>query len=450
MKQIILDFYRRWGLGIAALVAAHFFLEQYAAQHPPEAAAMTRIFSCQILMFMGFMLSGDLFRGQGRILAILPVTAQQSGRALWIASVLLPGVALSISSVFCLLNYAHRSVAQIFAPTLLIHWAGLPLVLGACFGALSWFPTSAGGQSMLHRIRGAAVSLNFILPLAGWFYLGKENISAIPSALVVGALAFTTVRGWILAGHLISVTAGFRLSAMTPSKKLDAPLAPSGVGGLRFLVEQTLFRSVLMGLGMMALLVIVLAILGRGNQTISFSQRFIGAATAGFTPYIFMLVMGSIPFAQQLRFLRTLPISPMALTFILVILPIVSLSIVGLVLVLLIGPVGGWEALFPLINSFASMAGITALVMAAVVWRGLDFVSYIILMILLVSGSLIPVVLNIFFSVRAIPPWISLATPAVMIAAGFALTHRLVSRSSVAYRVRPANPFNWGQVDSCR
>lgn len=441
MKRIILDYYRRWWLGVFAILIAHFFLERYSLKQSAASETLLKIFSCQIFMFLGFMLTGDLVRGQGRVLAILPVTARQAGRALWIASVLIPGIALAAIVVMSLLLFSN-SFAEIWAAGHLIRWILPPVVLGATFGSFTLKPTAITSR-FTAAVRGATAPLNFFFPLAAWFYLQDPHVAPIPAGFLISALVFLTVLGWVRAGRMVSSAAALRFSLANHSKPVPSPLAVSGFGGMRYLVQRTLARSVLTGVAMMFLVVLVVAFMRARNQSLNFPATMVGAINGGLTSYIFILMMESMPLAQQLRFLRSLPISPSILTAILIMLPLVSLAAIGIVLAVVMIPLAGQTALAPLLNGFVTIAGIAALGVTVVVWRGLDSLTYLFLFLFIAGGPIFSLIMLFAFSINHIPAWISTVLSLVLITLSLVLTRWLVSRSSAAYRVRPSSIYNW-------
>ena len=110
MKLIILDYFRRWWLALAAIFIAYVVFQVISirdtnSQIASEGVGATvnhtvafvhNIFVFQVVMWLGFLSMFDLQRGGVRTLTILPLTAKQIGRALWLASVLLPALALLV------------------------------------------------------------------------------------------------------------------------------------------------------------------------------------------------------------------------------------------------------------------------------------------------------------------------------------------------------------------
>ena len=428
MKRIILDFYRRWGLGIVAILTLHFSIETYLT--------LTRLgaelFTIQILLALVFLWTNDLFRGQGKVLAILPVTGRQSGRALWIATVLLPGAALSVISVFCLYAFEHRTLAEIVAPALLQKWALFLLILGATFGCRALLP-SFGATFALDRLRGAASLLSFLLPIVAWYFLQKP-IHPILALLIIVALAGVAVWGWLCADRVISFTARIRVGVSTASTgKKATTLSPSGSGGLRYLVEQTLVRTVGISVGMFAFMAI-LTNLRNPNQPIDVGL---------FNPVLLVVALSHVQNTKQLRFLRTLPLSPLTLTSVALLLPVAVVALLGVILGLFMIPISGSVILWPLLNICVSVAGVSAVGTTIVIWRGLETLSYLLMFPFIIGGHLGGLALELAFGIRVIPPWVTVTIHCAMVAIAFLITLRLVSRSSAAYRIRPNTSSEW-------
>jgi hypothetical protein len=82
-----------------------------------------------------------------------------------------------------------------------------------------------------------------------------------------------------------------------------------------------------------------------------------------------------------------------------------------------------------------------------IVWRGLDSLTYLIIFLLAISGSLVSLGMTQIFHLTKTPEyplWICLTIFLLCVAVSFALTQRLLAKSSSAYRVRimPANVWS--------
>lgn len=93
MKLLILDYFRRWWWMLAIGVAFEFRQGWSIAKRPEEAF---EFWIFMISLWMGALLLGfDLQRGVARTVASLPLTAKQIGRSWWLATIVIPAVALA-------------------------------------------------------------------------------------------------------------------------------------------------------------------------------------------------------------------------------------------------------------------------------------------------------------------------------------------------------------------
>ena len=94
----------------------------------------------------------------------------------------------------------------------------------------------------------------------------------------------------------------------------------------------------------------------------------------------------------------------------------------------------------------AKAAGMVCLI----VWRGLDATTYIFMFLMMVSGSLISLGLTLIFHLgtkaQEHPLWMYLAVFFLCVAASFAVTRRLLTKSSSAYRVRTMPASAWSMA----
>jgi len=146
---------------------------------------------------------------------------------------------------------------------------------------------------------------------------------------------------------------------------------------------------------------------------------------------------------KQLRFLRTLPLSPLTLTSVALLLPVAVVALLGVILGLFMIPISGSVILWPLLNICVSVAGVSAVGTTIVIWRGLELLSYLFMLPFIIGGHLGGLALELAFGIRVIPPWVTVTIHCAMVAIAFLITLRLVSRSSAAYRIRPNTSSEW-------
>ena len=437
MKRIILDYYRRWWPVILALLVAHILLESWSLRSSSWQRSILPLFSCNIFLFLGIMITGDFARGQARVLAFLPLTPRQSGRALWIASILIPGLIFAIATLFCALAYSNGRFLAVFESAQLRHWASIPIVVGSIFAsqAIAQIIVSAVQPTSTLGIAGMVGGYmgGVGLALGGWFYLQGQSIHPLAAAFTIILLAVITALGWLRAGELITFQATRSRSFTSAPTKKAATKTVSGVGGLRFLLQRTFLRSVLFPLGIYFL---IHSFNGGSMQSFNLGGN-VYVLYAVLMPMLFVLMMEIVPVAEQLRSLRTLPISSSMLAGILTFLPLVSLSAVATILYFFIAPAGGYTALLPFIKVFLTLAATAAFSQTILVWRGFDTLGYLFLI-----APIAAVFYFAFKTNREIPLAISITLPIVLTTLSYLVTRWLVTRSSVAYRIRPGT-LNW-------
>jgi hypothetical protein len=180
------------------------------------------------------------------------------------------------------------------------------------------------------------------------------------------------------------------------------------------------------------------------NQT----QAIVPMINGGSIPYVFVLIFSIIPIIFQLRFLRTLPISPSALAATLVFLPVFSIATVGVIVTALASSVTGEAVILHAVNGFLMLGAKAAVMVTLIVWRGLDALTYLLIFLMVISDSLTSLGMTLIFHLGTKTPehplWINLTIFSLCVAVSFALTQRLLAKSSSAYRVRmmPANVWS--------
>ena len=113
MKQLIIDYLRRWaramGVGVLAELLIGWF-GGHLGDDPYRLAALQGVLG----LFLGaLLLSFDLQRGMARNAAALPLTARQIGRAWWLATVAIPAIVFSAAQILGAGGYwlGHRATS---------------------------------------------------------------------------------------------------------------------------------------------------------------------------------------------------------------------------------------------------------------------------------------------------------------------------------------------------
>jgi membrane protein implicated in regulation of membrane protease activity len=89
-----------------------------------------------------------------------------------------------------------------------------------------------------------------------------------------------------------------------------------------------------------------------------------------------------------------------------------------------------------------------AIIVSLVVWRGLESPTYLLILLLVLSDSLVSLGMTIIFHLGSKTPerplWINLTIFLICLAVSLVLTRKLLTKSSNTYRVRtiPANAWS--------
>jgi hypothetical protein len=461
MKLIILDHFRRWWLVLTAILIAYFIFQAATisennslASDDPGIASVHHIintvhntFIFQAIMWLGFLLIWDFQRGLPRVLTSLPVTAKQIGRAWWLASVAFPAIAFGIIGLPAVLIFSGGTNIKILLENYLVNWSLVALYLGAAFGAVTFMKTTIP-DTFTDRIRTFLSNSLFGLTIVGFLFIQLENPAITTTALIFAAYATLSVLGWFRAEQMVLQRASFKLVAKSSNKKPAQHKIPQGFGGLPYLVQRVFIQSTLIGLALMAFMILFMSFLLRGENPV---QAMVSMTQGGSTPYVFYILMFSIiPVVFQLRFLRTLPISTSTLAATLIFLPIFSIAAVGLIVTTVASLILGEAVIMPTANSFLMLGAKAAIVVSIVVWRGLEAGTYLLIFLLVLSDSLVSLGMTIIFHLGSKSParpwWVNLTIFILCLAASFALTKRLLTKSSSAYRVRTMLGNAWSMA----
>ncbi len=460
MKRIILDHFRRWWLILTASLIAYFAFQAVSIHknNSPISSDSTvasiqhmintvhSLYVFQAIMWLGFLLIWDFQRGLPRVLTSLPITPRRIGRACWLASVALPSMALGVIGLFALLFFSGVTNTLFLLNNSLMSWVIATLYLGAMFGALT-FMTTTIPDTFIDIIRTLPTFLLFAFTVFGVMFLQLANLTQTQTTLIFAAYAILSVLGWFRAERMVLQRAGFKPTAKSSNKKPTQHKIPQGFGGLPYLVQKIFVRITLIGLAITSWMTLSMSLihLSEGQNQ---SQMIVPTiVNFGSIPYVFALSFFMSLFVFQLRFLRTLPISPSALAATLLLTPVLSIAAVGMIVTTLAGFMAGKAVILPAANGFLMLGAKTAVIVPLIVWRGLDSLTYLVIFLLAISGSLVSLGMTLIFHLTKTPEyplWICLAIFLLCVVGSLALTQRLLAKSSSAYRVRimPANVWS--------
>jgi hypothetical protein len=460
MKRIVLDHFRRWWLVLAAVLIADFAFQSISIREnnsqtsdDPSITAVHlmnntihNIFIMQAVMWLGFLLLMDMQRGLSRVLTSMPVTTRQIGRAWWLASVAFPAFALGAIGLLAILIFSGGTNPTTFSENYLTGWILIVLYLGAIFGAQTFMATTIP-DTFMDKTRTLLPNLLFPLVIMGLFFVQIETLTTAKTVLIFAAYAILSVLGWFRAERMVLQRANFRTAAQRSRNRPTQHKIPQGSGGLPYLAQKMFFQITLIGFAIVSWMTLWMSpfhLSGGQNHSQQIASMIV---FSGSIPYIFILSFRISLFVIQLRFLRTLPISPSALAATLLLTPIYSIAAVGMSVTILASFMAGEAVISLAANGFLMLGAKTAVLVSLIVWRGLDSLTYLIIFLLAISGSLVSLGMTQIFHLTKTPEyplWICLTIFLLCVAVSFALTQRLLAKSSSAYRVRimPANVWS--------
>jgi hypothetical protein len=461
MKLIILDYFKRWWFVMSAIFIAYFICQAFSIHgNNPRVSgylpipvdetinAIHNVFVFQVMMWLGFLLLWDIQRGLPRVLISMPVTAKEIGRAWWLASVAFPAIAIGTIGSLAVLIFARGTDTTAVLKNYFADWVLIVLYLGAMFGAQTFTATTVP-DTFIGKTRNLLSSLLFVFVLFGFIYIQFEALTLTKLIRFFSASAILSGLGWFRSERMVLQRAGFRPAAQHSRKQPTQHKIPQGYGGLPYLAQKTFVQTTLIGLAIISWMALAMLFfhLSHGQTR---AQAITSMIDGGSTPYIFVLVFSTFLIVFQLRVLRTLPISPSALTAMLVFLPIISIAAIGVIVTALVGSMAGEAVMLHAMKNFLMLGAKAAIMVTVVVWRGLDALTFFIIFLMMVSDSFITLGLTLLFHLASKTPehplWISLTIFSISVAVSFALTFRLLTKSSSAYRVRTMPASAWSMA----
>jgi hypothetical protein len=430
MKRIILDHFGRWKWAMLVIFPAYFFLVgKKGLEH-----GIRSIFILQTITLLSFSLLTDLQRGLPRVLGTLPVTNKQIGRAWWLIAVALPAIALGVIGCLgtCVSNDDINALALKHYFT---DWSSTVLFLGALFGTMT-FMANGMPETFTDRIRTGLLAL----PLSGFILVQMKTLSLPGRGLILVAFTILSVLGWFRAERMVVRRSRFRVRSRTFGKQISTHKPSQWFGGLTHLIQKIFVRAALVSGGLLIWLTLITFFLN------SRSGSEMTVAMQGGLPFlIFGMAIYLAPLFYQMRFLRTMPVSPLTLAGILVCVPLFSIMTIGAIFTGLVSLTCSEATLLPIINAFLVLGTKVALMVSLLVWRGLDAVTYLFIFLLAISGNLI----SIWFSKRLeFPLWLNLGIFSLYVIGSICLTRILLDKSSRPYCARAMLITGWGMARS--
>lgn len=430
MRRLILDHYRRWWFVLtpAAMLAigvgwAAYYLNNYSFM----------FFVLIVAMWMGGVLLGrNLQQGLVRTVLALPLTARQIGRGWWFATVGIPAVAISV------LLFLGATLWWHYHPLRSLPWLTLA---GACLFSLFWlgngFTCIYGMTNEIFgnwrdRLRLTLISaLSMVMLFGSMIYSQRLLASPVYFAVFCSIGVIVTAASWLRAERFVLGRAGFRLTALQAGMPKLKHRAPTGTGGVTYLLQCTLTRGIIQIVSMTAIICGGMCFIGNIPRNLEVSFVPIIASVLAL-----LLVVGNqaVPAVQQLRALRVLPISVTRLALTLVGIPILTITVVGALAGAAATLMSGLPAGLVVAKAFLMVLGPAALCIPIAVSLGFGAWAPIALYTLIFGCAA-----SISFSYTRllpsnIPPSTAMLAAVGCAAASLFFTHLALRRSSRPYR----------------
>jgi hypothetical protein len=447
MKRLILDYYRRWWWVLLVCAFVEFTIG-WSTSGSPENNIFdsASIFQFQLVLFSGaLLLSFDLQRGVARTVTALPLTTREIGRAWWLATVLIPAMALAV------VLFSGAGMSSLFNPNNTFSAGRLAMMclvnllwLGATFTIIFSTTWGYGGQWWA-KARNVIITALFALMIGGGFMFFRDvSIYSIKFASFLGVAGMLTVAGWIRAGQFVQGRASFRLAALQSNDPRGQHRAPSGYGGIPYLVSTIFVRTFSIGLAMVVLMPLFMALQGHLK---SWSQVIQNIQTMGnFMPIWLIIIFTIIPTLVQIRLLRTLPMPATRLAAVMIGITLLPLIALGAILAGIAGMSLGTPAAIAILKDYTLTLASGALCVLFVGWLGVGRDSFALMCLIFIVFQSMPIWLQACFNIRQIPFSLIGAIVAISITLSFLFTRHSLTHSSKTYRVQ-ANPLGniaWG------
>jgi hypothetical protein len=436
MKQLILDYLRRWARALAVGVLAELLIGWFGGHlgdDPYRLAALQG----ELGLFLGaFLLNFDLQHGMARMAATLPLTARQTGRAWWQAAVAIPAIGFSAAQFLGAGGYwlGHRATS--------FNWVALGvadvylfLMLGSVF-PLAFLMGQGGAVTGWRAYLGGAAGAAWGLVMVGSMF--NVTAAAQHSTMVicfVVVAAGLTVAGWHWAEQLVLLRTGWRSGTGVVKRRTEIGRTPRGFGGIPRFIGATFLRAFLIGAAMMVVMALVFWLLGSESGDAWDMLRIF--PMMGMFPFMYVVFFALMPALQQLRILRSLPVTATGLAGMLLASLILPLAGLQLLMAMLGWLVSGQGAAVAVANSFLLSLPFMMLCLVVIAWQGQGIGSFLLMILFMILAQFIPSILNASDGFHVFSLGVCGVTSGFFLALSFWLLRRSLLRSSRPYRGYP-------------
>jgi len=294
MKQLILDYLRRWARALAVGALAEVLIGWFGG-HLGEGPYRLAALQGTLGLFLGaLLLSFDLQSGLSRMAAVLPLTGRQIGRAWWQASVGMPAMFFAAALFLGAGGYwlGHRTTS--------FDWAALGmadvylfLMLGSAF-PLAFLMCQVAAISSWRVYLGVVAGVVWGAAMGGSLFFFENAVQHRASVACFGVMAAgLTAAGWRWAGTLVQFRTGLRQGAGVARRRTEIGRTPAGYGGVSRLIGTTFVRALLVGLALIILMPLVFLLVGGKAGDVWEAIHFFPSVSL--FPFMFVVFFSLLP-----------------------------------------------------------------------------------------------------------------------------------------------------------
>lgn len=400
-------------------------------------------------IFGPFLWLSDLQKGYPRVVLGLPLTAQQIGRTLWWLSV---GFASMLLAGFSLLGIIS---ARLFSLTNNLSFGAwmLYIVINAfLYGTVFWLCSGAPSRSsdnLRQKTGGYFHTVTMLaLVLGGIHFLGKNDyptaIKLTAYFLICGTLS---ILGWFRAEGLIVDYGEYRAASQQPKNPQGQFKVPNGFGGIPFIFGTAFFGVWSFGV----IFLIVMNLLGLFTRHQFNWHHLTQSFSSGSSfPFFFCIfVFWSFALSDNLRFLRTMPVSSARLAAILLsvyILPLLTLCLA--ITALAWAETGAVECISFFKLELLAVAPVSVFI-AVSIWNTQATFVKTFLLVIMILATIVPAFYQLTcLDGRGVPFWFIILFNILIVSISYWSTCQILGKSSSAYRARQnqlGNGWSWGR-----
>jgi hypothetical protein len=433
MKQIIADHFLRhwflWSFFCLINFTIGLLLSNFGGTTP----------SFFYLMF-AFILGPNLWlselqKGYPRVVLGLPITAQQIGQSLWWLSV---GFASLLLAGFSLLGML--SARAFFSSNLSFGaWMLYVLINSLMYGTVFWLFSGAPSRpsdTWLKKTGGSFYGVaTWALVIGGVYFFCKDgHPTLIKLATFFLGCGTLSMLGWFRAEGLIVGCGECRTSSKQLNTSPGQFKASNGFGGIPY-IFWTAFLSVWF-FGVIFLIAINLLGLFTNHQ-FDWHHLTQNLSGGGMFPLFFIIMFSLLSLSQNLRFLRTMPVSSARLAATLLSVYILPLLTLCLAITALAWKEAGTVEYISFFKLELLAVAPASVFVTVSIWNTEGNFVKSILLVIVILVTLVPAFYQLtLMNGRGLPFWFVILFDAMTVSLSQWSTCQIIAKSSSAYRAR--------------